>query len=76
MPEFLDEAEDVVPAAAVQACGVVLQLVENLVHLKGGEDGLDQHGRADRAAWNPQLVLREVEHVVPEACLEMALQLG
>ena len=42
--EFLDEAEDVIPAAAVQAGGVLAQLVENLVHLEAGQDGFDQHG--------------------------------
>ena len=74
--EFLDEAEDVVPAAAVEAGGVLAQLVEDLVHLEGGEDGFDQHGGADGAARNAQLVLREEEDVVPQARLEMALQFG
>ena len=32
--EFLDEAEDVVPAAAVQTGGVLAQFVEYLVHLE------------------------------------------
>ena len=49
VPELLDEAEDVVPAAAVQAGGMLAQLLENLVHLEGGKDGLDQHGGANRA---------------------------
>src|SRR5882672_11919417 len=74
--ELLDEAEDVVPAAAVQAGGVVLQLVENLVHLERGENRLDQDGRADRAAGDAELVLREVEHVIPETRLEVTLELG
>ena len=47
--ELLDEAEDVVPAAAVEAGRVVAQLVEDLVHLEGGQDRLDQDGGADRA---------------------------
>src|ERR1700756_1756075 len=76
MPKLLDEAEDVIPATAVQAGGMVLQLVQDLVHLERREDRLDQHGRADRAARNAELILREVEHVVPEARLEMALELG
>src|SRR4029077_6976313 len=76
LPELLDEAENVVPAPAVEAGGVVLQLVENLVHLERGEDRLDQDGSADRAARNAELVLREVEDVVPEAGLEVALELG
>ena len=52
IPEFLDEAEDVIPAAGVQPGGVVAQLVEDFLHLEGGENRLDQHGRADAAAWN------------------------
>jgi hypothetical protein len=39
--EALDHAENVVPAAAVEARAVVAQLVDDLVHLKGGEDRLD-----------------------------------
>ncbi len=42
--ELFDEGEDVVPAAAVEAGGVLAELVEDLVHLEGGEDGLDEHG--------------------------------
>ena len=48
--EFLDEAEDVVPAAAVEPDDVVLQLVQDLVHLERGENGLDQHRDLDRLA--------------------------
>ena len=47
--ELLDEAEDVVPAAAVEAGGVLAQLVEDLVHLERGGQRLDEHGRLDRA---------------------------
>src|SRR6202012_1065550 len=68
--------EDVVPAAGVQARAVFAQLVQDLVHLEGGVDGLDQHGRLDRALRQAQLVLRAHEDVVPQARLEMALQLG
>src|SRR5437870_4611108 len=32
-PEFLDEAEDVIPAPAVESRGVIAQLVEDFVHL-------------------------------------------
>ena len=57
--ELLDHAEDVVPAAGVEARRVLAQLVEDLVHLERGEDRLDQDGRADRAAAEPELVLGE-----------------
>jgi hypothetical protein len=36
--ELLDHAEDVVPAAGVQAGGVLAQLEQDLVHLEGGQD--------------------------------------
>ena len=74
--ELLDDAEDVVPAAAVETGGVVAQLVDDLVHLKGGEDGLDQDGAADGAAGHADVVLGEVEDVVPQAGLEVGLHLG
>ena len=47
--ELLDHAEEVVPAPRVQPRRVRPELVEDLVHLEGGEDRLDQHGRADRS---------------------------
>ncbi len=55
---------------------MVLQLVEDFVHLECGENRLHQDRRADRAAGDAELVLREVEDVVPEARLEVALELG
>ena len=45
----LDEAEDVVPAAAVESDDAVAQLVQNLVHLERGGDRLDQHRDLDGA---------------------------
>src|SRR5450759_5452597 len=41
--EELDEAEDVVTAPAIQARNKVLELPQNLVHLKGCKQRLDQH---------------------------------
>ena len=73
--ELLDDAEDVVPAPGVEAGGVLAQLVEDLLHLERGEDRLDEHRRADRAARNAERVLREDEDVVPQPRLEVALEL-
>ena len=75
IPEFLDEAEDVIPAAAVQSGGMIAQLVENLVHLERRGDGFDQHGGANRALGYPDVFLREHEHVVPQARFLVALHL-
>ena len=47
-----------------------LELVENLVHLEGGQDRLDQDGRLDRAALQPQQVFwRASEHVASTGAL-------
>lgn len=74
--ELLDGAEDVVPAAAVEPGAVVAQLVEDLVHLEGRQDRLDQHRAADRAPRHPHVVLRQVERVVPQPRLQVRLHLG
>ncbi len=73
--ELLDEAEDVVPAPAVEADDVVAQLPEDLVHLEGGEDHLDQQRRLDRLRREAEARLGVPEHLGPEPCLEMALGL-
>ena len=75
VPEFLDEAEDIVPAPAVEAGGVLAQLVEDLVHLEGGENRLDQHRSLDRAARHAECVLRGDEHLVPQPRFQVALDL-
>ena len=54
---------------------MVAELVEDLLHLERCEDRLDEDGRLDRPALDPDPVLREAEDVVPEPRLEMALQL-
>ena len=74
--ELFDEAEDVVPAAAVEACRVVAEFVEDLVHLEGGEDRFDQDGGADAALRDVEERLGANEDVVPETRLEVRLHLG
>ena len=54
---------------------MVAQLVEDLVHLEGREDGFDQHGGADGAAGNAEVVLRKTEDVVPQPRFQMAFHL-
>jgi hypothetical protein len=75
-PELLDHREDVVPAAGVQAGGVLAQLVEDLLHLEGRHDRLDQAGGADGAARDAERLLAGDEDVVPQPRLEVALHLG
>ncbi len=54
---------------------MLAQFVEDLLHLVGRDDRLDQHRGLDRAAWQAERVLRGDEDVVPQARLEMALHL-
>ena len=76
VPEHLDDREQVVPAPGVQSRAVVAQLVEDLLHLEGGGEGLDEHGRADGAVRDPEPALRGREHLVPQPRLEMRFELG
>ncbi len=55
---------------------MIAQLVENLVHLKCGEDGLDENRRADRSALDSERILGGVEDVIPQPRLEVTLHLG
>ncbi len=73
--ELLDRAEEVIPAAGVQAGGVLAELVEDLVHLERGEDRLDEDRRPDRSTRDPERLLGVEEDVVPEAGLGAAFEL-
>ena len=73
--ELLDDREEVIPATGVERGAVVAQLVEDLLHLEGAEDRLDEDGGPDRAPVDPEGVLGGVEGVVPQPGLEVALQL-
>src|SRR6185503_12273925 len=74
--EFLDETEDVIPPSTIEPDDVILQLPEDLVHLEGGQDSLDQHGGLDRLRSQTELCLRVTEHLRPESRLQVALGLG
>ncbi|MGX1116847.1 hypothetical protein RKD37_002210 [Streptomyces ambofaciens] len=54
---------------------MVAQFVEDLLHLVRGRDRLDQDGGAHRALRDADVVLREDEHLVPEAGLQVGLRL-
>ena len=47
--EDLDHREDVVPAAGVEPVRVLAEGVDDLRHLEGGGERLDQHRGADQA---------------------------
>jgi hypothetical protein len=71
----LDHAEQVVPAPGVEPRGVLAQLVEHLLHLERGGQGLDQAGGPDGPPGDAEVVLRQDEGVVPQPRLEVALHL-
>ena len=54
---------------------MIAQLEEDLVHLEGGGQRLDQHGGADRALGQAEHALGGDEDIAPEPRLEMALHL-
>ena len=55
---------------------MLAEFVEDLVHLEGGGDRLDQHRGADAAPRDAQFVLGHEEDIVPQAGFQMAFQLG
>src|SRR5712692_1193011 len=75
MAELLDEAENVVPSPAVQARRMVAQFVKDLVHFEGSQNGLYQNGGPNGPVRNPQFLLAEDKHVVPEPGFQMAFHL-
>ena len=52
---------------------MIAQLVKDFVHLECRRNRLDQHGRADRPARNAEFILRQIEYIIPNPRLEMAL---
>ena len=73
--EELDHAEQVVPPTGIESGRVVAQFVQNLFHLEGGRDCLDEDGGADGAVGHTARTLREPEDVVPQSRFEVALHL-
>jgi hypothetical protein len=65
-----------IPPATVQTTRMLPQLVDNLVHLERGGDGLDQDSRANAPASDPEQILRHAEDIVPKASLKVVLHLG
>ena len=51
------------------------KLEQNLVHLEGGREGLDEDGTTNGPVGHANVRLREVENVVPETRFEVVLHL-
>ena len=75
VPELLDEAEDVVPAPAVEPDDVVAQFMQDLVDLECGGDGLDEDRDLDRPVRQPEAALGMRDDLRPEPRLESVLEL-
>ena len=55
---------------------MIAELVNDLVHLKSSQDGLDQNGASDGASRHANVVLGKVKDVVPESRFKMRFHLG
>lgn len=62
--------------SAVQAGRVVPQLEEDLLHLEGSREGLNEDGTTDCSSGDANVGLGEVEDVVPETGLTVVLHFG
>ena len=71
--ETLDEAEDVIPAAAVQTRHVIPEFIEDLVHFKGRQNGFDEHRGLDGSCGDAQRFLGRHEDIVPQTRFQVAL---
>jgi hypothetical protein len=76
MAEFLDDAENVVPASAVEPDDPVAKLIEDLVDLERGRDGLDENRHLHRAARQAELLFGMRDDIRPKPGLEAVLELG
>jgi hypothetical protein len=71
LAELLDKRKYIVPAAAVETRAVVTEFIDDLVHFESGVDGLNQNSSTDGASGKTDVVLGQVEGIVPQASLEV-----
>jgi len=76
LAEFLDEGKDVIPTATIETGRVVTEFIDDFVHLKRGQDGLDEDSAADGASAHANIVLRKIEDIVPESGFKVRFHLG
>ena len=72
----LDIAEDVIPAAAVQANNMVAQRMQDLIHLEHRWQRLNQQRGLDGAARQVKAIFRKTEDIVPHAASCQACVFG
>ncbi len=76
LAQGLDKAENIIPAAAIQARHVVAQLVEDFIHLERRRQGFDQRRHLDRTSRNVEVTLGEDDGLIPQPGFEVRLHLG
>src|ERR1041385_2697799 len=54
---------------------MVAQLVKNLIHFERSQNCFDERRGPDRPAGDADVVLSEIEHIVPQSGFEMTLEL-
>jgi hypothetical protein len=74
--ELLDNAEDVIPSAAVEAGAVLSEFIDDLLHLERSKNGLNQHRTSDGTPRDAQRILGKVENIVPKTSFKMRFHLG
>jgi hypothetical protein len=57
-------------------CRMLTELVEDLVHLEDGGQGLNQNGGLDAATWHAQGILSTLKNGIPHGSLSAVLHLG
>ena len=75
-PQTLDEAENVVPTAAVEPNNPPPESIQNLIHLKRRRERFNQDRGADGAGLEAEAGFGVFEDVVPEGGFVASLQLG
>lgn len=76
LAEFLDKGKDIIPTATVETGRVVAKLIDDFIHLKSGQNGLDEDSTADGSSSHANIVLRKVEDIVPESGFKVRFHLG
>ena len=76
LSKLFDDAENVIPPSTVQSRAVAPEFIDNLIHLKDRQNGLNQHSPSNGSSWNSDSVLSKIKHIVPEAGFKVGFHLG
>ena len=65
-PVVLDNRKEIVPPTCVETCSVIAECIENLVHLEGSGESLNQHSGTNGSVLKTKLSFSEAEDIIPE----------